>query len=235
MAKVKQSGKSKTAKPKAKVKLSKGANAKKVAKAKVISSKGTKAKSKTAVSKAQAKPKKTVTKGNDKKVKKTAVAAGNSSSSSSSSSSSGSANANAGAARSFNVDSKVPNASNYTLDSTYKCKLNQTNIDGDSNNNKYYIIQLLKQNSNNQYFTWNRWGRVGDNPDRNTKLSPFGNNYEAAVKDFIKKFKDKTSNNFENVINGTFNKVKGKYGLVDTDESGAQVDIHQIVKPEPTH
>jgi predicted DNA-binding WGR domain protein len=37
--------------------------------------------------------------------------------------------------------------------------LNQTNID--SNNNKYYVIQLLQNDSNGSYATWNRWGRVG--------------------------------------------------------------------------
>ena len=35
--------------------------------------------------------------------------------------------------------------------------LNQTNIG--HNNNKYYIIQVVK-NARGQYYAWNRWGRV---------------------------------------------------------------------------
>ena len=36
--------------------------------------------------------------------------------------------------------------------------LNQTNIG--HNNNKYYVIQVLKANFGNNYYAWNRWGRV---------------------------------------------------------------------------
>ena len=36
----------------------------------------------------------------------------------------------------------------------------QTNVG--ANNNKFYIIQLLQSDSNaNQFYVWNRWGRVG--------------------------------------------------------------------------
>ena len=38
----------------------------------------------------------------------------------------------------------------------YDAMLNQTNIG--HNNNKYYVIQVLKCGS--LYYTWNRWGRV---------------------------------------------------------------------------
>lgn len=40
----------------------------------------------------------------------------------------------------------------------YDCMLNQTNIG--HNNNKYYVIQVLKRAGINQYHAWNRWGRV---------------------------------------------------------------------------
>jgi poly [ADP-ribose] polymerase len=38
--------------------------------------------------------------------------------------------------------------------------LNQTNIG--HNNNKYYVIQLIKDKTSKPpaYWTWNRWGRV---------------------------------------------------------------------------
>uniref|UniRef100_A0A669DU38 Poly [ADP-ribose] polymerase n=1 Tax=Oreochromis niloticus TaxID=8128 RepID=A0A669DU38_ORENI len=40
----------------------------------------------------------------------------------------------------------------------YDCMLNQTNIG--HNNNKFYVIQVVK--ANNKYYSWNRWGRVGE-------------------------------------------------------------------------
>jgi len=38
----------------------------------------------------------------------------------------------------------------------YDAMLNQTNIG--ANNNKFYVIQVLKQGSN--FYTYTRWGRV---------------------------------------------------------------------------
>lgn len=38
----------------------------------------------------------------------------------------------------------------------YDCMLNQTNIG--HNNNKFYVIQVIQES--NQFYSWNRWGRV---------------------------------------------------------------------------
>jgi len=43
--------------------------------------------------------------------------------------------------------------------------LNQTNIS--QNNNKFYVIQLLK--SGNGYYLFTRWGRVGENGQNSCK------------------------------------------------------------------
>ncbi|KAB0389279.1 hypothetical protein E2I00_019030 [Balaenoptera physalus] len=56
----------------------------------------------------------------------------------------------------------------------YDCTLNQTNTG--SNNNKFYIIQLLEEGD--CFICWNRWGHVD------------------AQKDFEKKFRDKTKNSW---------------------------------------
>ena len=40
----------------------------------------------------------------------------------------------------------------------YDCMLNQTNIG--HNNNKYYVIQVLKRVGAPSFYAWNRWGRV---------------------------------------------------------------------------
>ena len=47
----------------------------------------------------------------------------------------------------------------------WECMLNQTNIQ--NNNNKYFLLQLLVDESKGQYFTWFRWGRVGYNGQNN--------------------------------------------------------------------
>ncbi|KAM5293244.1 LOW QUALITY PROTEIN: protein mono-ADP-ribosyltransferase PARP3 [Ctenodactylus gundi] len=71
----------------------------------------------------------------------------------------------------------------------YDCTLNQTNIR--SNNNKFYIIQLLEDGG--EFICWNRWGRVGEVGQ--SKINRF-TCLEDAKKDFEKKFQDKTKNSW---------------------------------------
>lgn len=108
------------------------------------------------------------------------------------------------------VDSCVPGAAGYSVYEDYSVKLNQTNIGG--NNNKFYIIQVLE--SKGKYFSWNRWGRVGETGAN--KLSPFGSP-EQAIKDFESKFREKTRNVWNNHEN--FKAVSGKYTIVETEDS----------------
>uniref|UniRef100_A0A8C6U288 Poly [ADP-ribose] polymerase n=1 Tax=Neogobius melanostomus TaxID=47308 RepID=A0A8C6U288_9GOBI len=80
----------------------------------------------------------------------------------------------------------------------YDCMLNQTNIG--HNNNKYYVIQIIREGKS--YHTWTRWGRVGESGQN--KDSVFSSP-DAAIKEFEKKFKDKTKNNWsdrENFVDG---------------------------------
>ena len=39
----------------------------------------------------------------------------------------------------------------------WNATLNQTNLK--NNNNKFYILQLLKDNATSEYSVWSRWGR----------------------------------------------------------------------------
>ncbi|KJE95327.1 poly synthetase 3 [Capsaspora owczarzaki ATCC 30864] len=91
----------------------------------------------------------------------------------------------------------------------YDCMLNQTN--SANNNNKYYVIQLLTNGTS--YWTWNRWGRVGE-PGQNA-LKGFGTGLAAAEKDFCAKYKDKTSNTWDNRAN--FVPRAGKYTQIEMD------------------
>ncbi|KAH3881504.1 protein mono-ADP-ribosyltransferase PARP3-like [Dreissena polymorpha] len=120
-----------------------------------------------------------------------------------------------GGKKSHKVDTYVPLAASYTVLDDYDCMLNQTNI-GD-NNNKYYVIQVLEKGGN--FYAWNRWGRVGE-AGANAMKGPIGR--DAAVKDFEKKFKDKTRNKWEDRSN--FKPSSGKYTLIemaDEDEVDA--------------
>ncbi|XP_075039916.1 protein mono-ADP-ribosyltransferase PARP3-like [Mixophyes fleayi] len=92
----------------------------------------------------------------------------------------------------------------------YDCMLNQTNIG--NNNNKFYIIQLISsvKGKSGTPCCWNRWGRVGEAGQ--SKLTHFPS-LEAAKKDFEKKFKDKTKNNWSEREN--FTAHPGKYTMIE--------------------
>ncbi|KAK2507238.1 hypothetical protein MC885_002311 [Smutsia gigantea] len=116
----------------------------------------------------------------------------------------------------------------------YDCTLNQTNIG--SNNNKFYIIQLLQDGE--RFVCWNRWGRVGEVGQ--SKLSSFML-LEDAKKDFEKKFRDKTKNSWAE--RDHFVAHPGKYTLIEvqgedeTQEAVVKVDggplrtVAQRVRP----
>jgi len=110
------------------------------------------------------------------------------------------------------VDGSVPGAANFKVYEDYSVKLNQTNIDGNSNNNKFYIIQVLE--GGGKYHSWNRWGRIGESGA--SKMTAFSTP-ESAIKDFESKFSSKTSNKWAN--RDDFKAVKGKYIIVETEET----------------
>jgi poly [ADP-ribose] polymerase len=96
------------------------------------------------------------------------------------------------------------------------CTLNQTNIG--QNNNKYYIIQLLV--CGGCYYTFNRWGRVGEKGQ--SSLKRFGS-LETALADFKKKFREKTVNDWDSRHN--FKPRPGKYTLLEMDHGDDDTDI----------
>ncbi|TKS71682.1 Poly [ADP-ribose] polymerase 3 [Collichthys lucidus] len=102
----------------------------------------------------------------------------------------------------------------------YDCMLNQTNIG--NNNNKFYVIQVLAEKAS--YFLWNRWGRVGESGQN--QLTEYGKP-EDAIKDFEKKFKDKTKNKWSDRLN--FVSHPGKYTLIEVDgEQDAEVKVDSV-------
>lgn len=91
----------------------------------------------------------------------------------------------------------------------FDCMLNQTNIN--ANNNKFYIVQLVVNGGS--YYCWTRWGRVGEN-GQNALKGPM--DFDGALKEFKKKFRDKTKNKWEE--KASFTPHSGKYTLIEMDD-----------------
>lgn len=96
------------------------------------------------------------------------------------------------------VDQYVPGASNYKVYSdgvkTYSVTLNQSNIM--ANNNKFYIIQILQNESSSNLLFFTRWGRVGV-PGQQAAI-PCGNAAQA-IYEYNKKLRDKSSGGYREV------------------------------------
>ncbi|KAM7400173.1 hypothetical protein PAMA_004733 [Pampus argenteus] len=103
----------------------------------------------------------------------------------------------------------------------YDVMLNQTNLQ--FNNNKYYLIQLLEDDSSKTYSVWMRWGRVGKVGQNS--LTACGGDLLKAKDVFKKKFLDKTKNEWEDREN--FEKEAGKYDMVFMDYSANEKEAEQ--------
>jgi predicted DNA-binding WGR domain protein len=104
----------------------------------------------------------------------------------------------------------------------YSCNLNQTDIE--TNKNKFYIIQLIKNGSSYTLFT--RWGRLGE-PGKPV-TDTYSDESSARVA-FEKQFRTKTGNSF---ATKNFIKKPNKYFLSDVgyEEEMAKVDIPKQLK-----
>ncbi|XP_040262819.1 protein mono-ADP-ribosyltransferase PARP3 [Bufo bufo] len=131
----------------------------------------------------------------------------------------------AGKKRKVKIDSacSLSGQSNYEVYEDYDCMLNQTNIG--NNNNKFYIIQLIHSpDRKNTYYCWNRWGRVGEGGQ--SKLSSL-DGLDSAKKDFEKKFKDKTKNNWSDREN--FTPHAGKYTMIEVEHDDDEEETGEAV------
>jgi poly [ADP-ribose] polymerase len=89
------------------------------------------------------------------------------------------------------VDILVPNKESFRVyqdaGKNYSATLNQANLD--QNNNKFYIIQVLLNETTGNIHVWNRWGRVGV-PGQNALKGPMTK--EQCLKEFNTKLHEKT-------------------------------------------
>ncbi|QRW00536.1 poly(ADP)-ribose polymerase PARP protein [Ceratobasidium sp. AG-Ba] len=96
---------------------------------------------------------------------------------------------------------------------TYAGLLNQTNLDGNNNNNKFYVLQLLHPQSDSaNCLLFTRWGRVGETGASQQK-GPFP--VKQAITEFKKQFKSKTGANWDDRKNMV--PKKGKYIWLERD------------------
>ncbi|KAF5309111.1 hypothetical protein D9619_012829 [Psilocybe cf. subviscida] len=96
----------------------------------------------------------------------------------------------------------------------YDAMLNQTDVSGNANKNKFYVIQLLHTIGNKEggCLLHTRWGRVGDIGQQQAK-GPFPTS--TAINEFKKQFKAKAGVNWED-RRGMVPK-KGKYTFLERD------------------
>ena len=117
----------------------------------------------------------------------------------------------------------------------YDVTLNQTN--STNNNNKFYRLQLLKHYTGT-FWTWTRWGRVGEHGQ--TKWAYSGTSFDEALKEFEKKFKDKNGNKWKNrkdsVKSGKYEFIERNYESMSDDDdlpgAGKRRESKESVKTE---
>lgn len=86
----------------------------------------------------------------------------------------------------------LKNSNNHVLEhngKVYSATLNQTNVS--HNNNKFYMLQIIQQDSNKTCYFYTRWGRVGVK-GQHSKVGPLS--IEAAIREYEKKYREKAHN-----------------------------------------
>ena len=106
----------------------------------------------------------------------------------------------------------------------YDVVLNECNITGSTNVNKYYTIQMLKKSSTiGEHFVWTKWGRVGYASTGRRLVGPLVK--EKALQMFTDKFYDKSGNDFGSPM--LFH-LDGKYKVMEIDYSEVDWDSEAI-------
>lgn len=106
----------------------------------------------------------------------------------------------------------------------FDASLNQTNIGG--NNNKFYRLQLLFNEKEDEYYTHTRWGRVGEYGQAKT-MGPIS--LDGALKEYNKKFKDKSGHSWTDRSEPA---KKGKYTFLERNYEDDEEDAAENVKKE---
>ncbi|KAH9486025.1 Poly [ADP-ribose] polymerase 2 [Psilocybe cubensis] len=113
--------------------------------------------------------------------------------------------------------------------------LNQTDVSGNQNKNKFYVIQLLHPIGNNNTCTlFTRWGRVGENGQTQTK-GPFSSS--TAVNEFKKQFRSKTAVAWEQRVGmvpkpGKYTWLERDYGDEESKDDDQKAAKDEVIIPD---
>ena len=83
---------------------------------------------------------------------------------------------------------------NYYNGKFFACTLNKSDLN--KNNNKFYIIQLLENDSNNSLVLFTRWGRIGVPGQHDEKVVDSFSGPQL----FMKKYRDKTGGGYQEIF-----------------------------------
>lgn len=85
------------------------------------------------------------------------------------------------------------------------------------NNNKFYVIQVLKTTGKDEYFCFTRWGRVGV-PGQNALKGP--TSLDGAIGEYEKKLREKT--------------ISGDYRILDMDygDDATAEEVEKVMKDD---
>lgn len=103
----------------------------------------------------------------------------------------------------------------------YSVVLNAVDVEKDRNS--FYKLQIIELEAKKRYYLFRSWGRIGCEVGGNSceKMK----NCEAAIKLFEKLFKDRTGNQFEDLVAGTFKRLPGLYFPLELDYGSVKKDI----------
>ncbi|XP_059275394.1 poly [ADP-ribose] polymerase 2 isoform X2 [Lycium ferocissimum] len=103
----------------------------------------------------------------------------------------------------------------------YDATLNQTNVG--NNNNKFYIIQVLENDSSRNFLVYTRWGRVG--AKGGTKINGPYMSANEATSEFESKFYEKTKNYWSNRKDFVCQPKQYAWLEMDYDDNGKESSV----------
>lgn len=126
------------------------------------------------------------------------------------------------------VDDFVPNKDCYQVYSSFKTSYSKTLVvsDIENNSNKFYIVQLLEDPKTKKYYTFYRWGRIG-NPGQ-VKLNSFGVGVAQAIADFDTKVASKLED-------GEYTEVIVDFGADDAEEKDKDDKMQEALSTSKTN
>ncbi|KAM9989486.1 hypothetical protein ACTFIY_005520 [Dictyostelium cf. discoideum] len=100
-------------------------------------------------------------------------------------------------------------------------------LDIESNSNRFYQIQMLKQRGKERYTVYLRWGRVGVNQIGGQKDTTYSS-YKSALSEFAERFEYFTAQKWEDRYK--FKKLPRKYYMISLDDGNDEEEEENLVE-----